>query len=394
MKSAVVFSFLLALMVLMAFQVKPDGYVIKGTIEGAPENGWIYMTGKLWSPMHYYDSVQIKNGRFEFKGKVDGPELRYITYFKDPSQRISGWDKIFMIPFYIENSEIQFSIPFQELPSKLTKKIPDHLRIKGSHSHDLYTAYQEQVNPFVLQYDTLWNVYSKAFYYNKGTKEDMMRSLGGMYAMSDSIYKIGVEFIRRNPESPVALHVAKRLDVKTHGRESARKIAAFFPEAVKSTPEGQEAMKALLERPVYVGDMVPDFEVLNMDLQKVKLSELVKKGHYTLLEFWASWCAPCRGSVPFLKKTYERYQGDGFKVIFISIDDDTNAWKGAVREDKTEEWTQVCGAHGKGFNKECIKLFDFEGVPSCVLLDKEGRIVHLDARGGKLDKLLEDLYKH
>lgn len=132
---------------------------------------------------------------------------------------------------------------------------------------------------------------------------------------------------------------------------------------------------------------------MNLDLQKVKLSELLKKGHYTLVEFWASWCSPCRGDIPHLKKTYERYHGDGFGMISVSIDDDTDAWKNAVKDEKME-WTQVCGANGKQFDKECMRLFGFEGVPSCVLVDKEGRVLSLEARGAWLDSYLEEFYQH
>ncbi|WP_099290175.1 MULTISPECIES: TlpA disulfide reductase family protein [unclassified Butyricimonas] len=393
MKSVVTFSFLLTLLSLMAFQSKPKGYVIKGMIEGAPKDAWVYMTGEFDSPMHYYDSVKLKNGRFVFKGEVDGPELRYITYFKNPSQRVSGWKDIIMIPFYIENSEIRFSIPFEELPSKLVLEIPRNLRIEGSRSHDLYAAYQKQVNPLILKDDSLFWAYGRAYYHNKGTKEDAVRCVRGMKAMQDSIHKIGVEFIRRNPESPVALYVAQNLGVRAYGREEAKRIATFFPESVKTTPQGQETMKALLERPVYVGDVLPDFEVLNTDLQAMKLSELVKKGHYTLVEFWASWCGPCRADIPHLKETYEQYREDEFDIISVSIDDDRAAWKDAVEKEKMK-WTQVCGAKGKKFDKECVKLFGFNGIPSCVLVDKEGRIYSLSSRGGWLNMHLENIYKH
>ena len=79
------------LLSLVGCQSKPEGFVIKGEFQGAPENEWVYLTNT--GQTVYYDSVQLKKGKFEFKGKVDYPELRSITYFKDPSQRIYGWDK-------------------------------------------------------------------------------------------------------------------------------------------------------------------------------------------------------------------------------------------------------------------------------------------------------------
>lgn len=137
------------LLSLVGCQSKPEGFVIKGEFQGAPENEWVYLmnTGQTM----YYDSVQLKKGRFEFKGKVDYPELRCITYFNDPSQRIYGWDKIMELPIYVENSTIRVSLPFAELPSKLEKKVPENLRVEGSYAHDLYAKYKERVTPFVVK---------------------------------------------------------------------------------------------------------------------------------------------------------------------------------------------------------------------------------------------------
>ena len=109
---------------LIGCQNKPEGFVIKGVFQGAPENEWVYLMNVEQTV--YYDSVQLKKERFEFKGKVDYPELRCITYFKDPSQRIYGWDKIMVLPIYVENSDIRISLPFAELPSKSEKRIPSN----------------------------------------------------------------------------------------------------------------------------------------------------------------------------------------------------------------------------------------------------------------------------
>ena len=144
-----VFIILAGLLMLGACTGKPEGFVLKGELKGAPDDHWVFLTNT--GQTHYYDSTRLKNGRFEFKGKVDGPELRCITYFKDPSQRVFGWDKILNIPVYVENAAIQVTLPFAEMPSKLQKELPAGLQVKGSESHDLYMAYKRRVTPFVLQ---------------------------------------------------------------------------------------------------------------------------------------------------------------------------------------------------------------------------------------------------
>ena len=378
-------------LLLGACQSKPKGYVIKGMFEGAPENEWVFLTDL--GQKVYYDSVQLKGGQFEFRGKIDHPELRCITFFKNPAQRLYGWSNIMVVPVFVENSTIRITLPFSELPSKAEKSVPENLRVEGSSSHDLYAKYKERVIPFTLKYDSLFEAYRQAYYRKKGTEDDVFRYVREMDAIRDSTFAIGVEFIRQYQASPVALYIAKNLRVRAYSRAKAKQVAGLLPETVKATSEGQQAVKALLEQPLYVGDMLPDFDVLNTDLQTVKLSTFLKKGHYTLVELWASWCGPCRADIPHLKETYQRYHEKGFEMISISIDEDKEAWLKAVKEEEMP-WIQVYGANGKSYTKECMKLFGVSGVPSCVLIDKEGNVLSTNARGGWLNEKLKILFEN
>lgn len=292
-----------------------------------------------------------------------------------------------VVPIFVENSIIRISLPFSELPSKLQKKVPENLRIEGSNSHGLYAKYKKRVIPFTLRNDSLFEAYRQAYYYKKGTEDDVFRCVRGMDTIRDRAFAAGVEFIREHRTSPVALYVAKNLQVRAYTRERAKQVAELFPETVKATSEGQQTIKKLLEQPLYVGDILPDFDVLNTDLQTVKLSTLLKKGHYTLVELWASWCGPCRADIPHLKEIYQHYHEKGFEMVSISIDDDKEAWLKAVKEEGMP-WTQAFGANGKSYTKECMKLFGVSGVPSCVLIDKDGRVLSTNARGGWLSEKL------
>lgn len=277
------------------------------------------------------------------------------------------------------------------MPSKLQKELPAGLQVKGSESHDLYMAYKRRVTPFVLQNDSLFELTGMCIIIKKERKKTYFAVSLGKDAVRDSIFYTGVGFIRRHISSPVAVYVAKGLNVRAHERRVAREVAGLFPEEFRKTPDGQELEKAVLGQPLYVGDVLPDFEVLTTGLKKVKLSGILRKGHYTLVELWASWCGPCRADIPHLKETYERYHGKGFDMVSISIDD-TDAWLKAVKEEGMA-WTQVCGANGKSYDKECMKLFGTNGVPSCVLVDAEGRVVSTNARGGWLNEKLAKLFQ-
>lgn len=381
---------LFCLGMIAACQSQQSGYVLKGELQGAPEGDWVFLTNTDHNV--FYDSVQLKNGQFEFRGVVESPELRGVTYFKDPAQRVYGWKDILTVPVYMENTEILFSVPFTDMPSKIDKGVPGSLRVEGSKTHDLYADYKKTEIPLLVKDDSLFDAYRELYYYNAGTEEDVFCCVREMDATRDVIFQTGVEFIRRHADSPVALHVAQQLKVRSYSREKAQEVADLIPVDMKMTPAGKATMTALLECPLYVGDVLPDFDVLTTDLKTIKLSELLKRGHYTLVELWASWCGPCRGDIPHLKETYKRYHAEGFDIVSISIDDDTQAWLKAVKEENME-WSQVCGANGKGYDKECMLLFGTSGVPACVLVDGEGKVLSTNARGGWLNEKLASIYK-
>ena len=181
-------------------------------------------------------------------------------------------------------------------------------------------AYKRRVTPFVLQNDSLFDAYRHVYYYKKGTEEDVFRCVREMDAVRDSIFYTGVGFIRRHISSPVAVYVAKGLNVRAHERRVAREVAGLFPEEFRKTPEGQKLEKAVLGQPLYVGDVLPDFEVLTTGLKKVKLSGILRKGHYTLVELWASWCGPCQMQSPVVDAVAES-MGDQVKVCKVNVDE-------------------------------------------------------------------------
>ena len=97
-----------------------------------------------------------------------------------------------------------------------------------------------------------------------------------------------------------------------------------------------------------------------------------------MLEFWASWCGPCRGEIPHLRHVYQDYKDKGFEIISISIDEKKTDWDKAMKEEKMV-WKQLCDPNG--FKGPVAQKYNITGVPTCILLDKEGRIFKTEMRG-------------
>lgn len=118
------------------------------------------------------------------------------------------------------------------------------------------------------------------------------------------------------------------------------------------------------------GDIVPDFTVTDTNGVKISMLKLASQSKYTLVDFWASSCGPCRAAFPELKKVYAAFKDKGFNVVGLDDQrDKPESWKAAIAHDKVN-WTQVKDIDGLGF-----KIFDIEGIPSCILIDSQGKLL-------------------
>jgi len=135
------------------------------------------------------------------------------------------------------------------------------------------------------------------------------------------------------------------------------------------------------------GKVAPDFRAQTPEEKGVTLHEM--RGQYVLLDFWASWCAPCRMENPFIVEDYQRYREKGFTVLSFSLDENKAAWQGAIKADGLE-WQHASDL--QGWHSEIVKTYMVTQVPRNFLIDPEGKIVAVDLRGDELRRELEKLF--
>ena len=139
---------------------------------------------------------------------------------------------------------------------------------------------------------------------------------------------------------------------------------------------------------IEVGSIAPDIILKNADGKEIKLSSL--RGKYVLIDFWASWCRPCRGESANLVKMYKKYNKSGFEIYSVSLDEKKEDWVGAIKKDGLSAWTHVSDL--QYWNSAAAKQYKVTSIPYTLLLDKEGKIIAKELRGEELAKKLSEIF--
>lgn len=194
------------------------------------------------------------------------------------------------------------------------------------------------------------------------------------------------DFVRQSDNSVVAILPIMQLDPDEEYdflKEQVAILAEKYPDnaLVSSYNEKLNAAKATA-----IGEPAPDISLQNPEGEEVALSSL--KGKYVLIDFWASWCGPCRKENPNVVRMYERFKDKDFEIFGVSLDRDKDAWVKAIEADNLG-WVHVSDL--KFWDSEVVPRYNISGIPMTVLLDKEGNIIAKNLRGKALEDKLEEI---
>ncbi|MCI5663555.1 MAG: AhpC/TSA family protein [Mediterranea sp.] len=361
-------SYLLAASALLAACAGGNkGYTVTGTVEGAADGDTVYLATYVARQFVKLDSAVITNGTFTFKGVQDTTAYRYLTYSAEGK-------KALRTDFFLENGNITVNITSEN----------DHLA--GTPSNDAYQAYQDQIAPLSQQMRELL----KAYQDTTQTQEQKDATMKELEELDGKMTEVTKNAMAQNITNPVGVMLLKQTYYGME-LEELDKLLAQVP-ATFDNDEGIIRIKENVERQkqTAVGKQFIDFEMKDPEGNPVKLSDYAGKGKVVLVDFWASWCGPCRREMPNLVEAYKKYKNQNFEIVGVSLDRDVEAWKNGI-EKLGITWPQMSDV--KYWDCEGAKLYAVSSIPHTVLIGADGTILARGLHGEELQEKVAEALK-
>ena len=350
----------MAALTMVACQNK-NAYTISGTFENAGEGDSVSLQLVEGRKLVDLQKVPVVNGKFEFKGVADSVQIAAVTmgdafcqFFLEPGQ-IKVDLKLGQMSYALGTPNNNAYESFMSDMKALEEEYAEIAR--NAQNPDLTEAQRAEVKAQMSSFE------EKYYQAIKNSIADNVGNDFGLYNLTNSYYYYAPEELASVLEGYIAAfpNNARLQQLKKHNDLSLE---------------------------TSVGKQFKDFEMADVDGNMHKISEYVSANKVTLIDFWASWCGPCRAEMPAVKAAYEAYKGKGFGIVGVSLDNNKDAWTASIKN-LGMEWAQISDL--KGWNCEGAKLYGVNSIPATVLVAQDGTILARNLRGEAIQEKLAEL---
>ncbi len=348
-------------------------FVVKGTASAQLNGRKIYLSSfPALDASTRLDSAIIKNGTFAFKGASSSDKLYFLL---------------------MNGKGLNFSLRAQPLiPEEgvIHVAFGEHSKISGTSLNDVYAKFDGDRSAIEKGYNLLQSLYSKLKKENRLTKakEDSIEMEWNKLASKESCVVMDNLSTYTSTGFGAYLLFMHQNDWEASKTDS---LLSKMSSSVKNQPVVASVEKQLAaKKRSMVGATYSDLVMASPEGQTMKLSDYVGKNKYVMVDFWASWCGPCRGEMPNVVAAYAKYHDKGFEIIGVSFDQQKDAWVKVLPQLKMT-WPQMSDL--KGWNCAAHEIYGINSIPASIIIDGNGKIVARNLRGADLDAKLAELLK-
>jgi len=363
-------------------------YEIAGTVKSMP-NYKVTVTLYYAAPSGEFkkDTCVVNNNRFSFAGEVSRPVAAFLAMTDGDDNLNRALGRGATDPNAVKLVQIGMFLEQGKITAVLNHEQQSNATITGTANNDSFQAFRPVMEKYKLREAAIY-ARNRAAGNDAGKADAALQDYNKMVA--ERTIEIG-ELIKNNPESLAAVDLMGRWIDPAQNLVAARKYFAYLSAERQNSPAGKRyQLRIKTAGNVDIDAMAPDFALPDTSGKVNKLSDY--KGKYVLLDFWASWCAPCRKETPNLINTYKQFKDKKFEILAVSLDggknDDRNKWLAAIEEDKMT-WPQVSDL--AGFNSNVVQVYSISAIPMNFLIDPNGKIVAKNLRGQELKDVLSKL---
>ena len=360
---------------------------------GTAQERKFVIRGEMSSPVLCYSKEMVKEVRLE--QLVDGqPVVVATSPVEDNKFVLEGFAPETLELFNItgfDNGSIQVFIEEGEIKvGPFDAAYPVSANVGGTPNNDIYQAYLDLNGQCVQESKVRMKAAQAAIPEAlKGDPVAEMEYTSPTFYVNNIHFKVAfTDFIYQHLDSPVALYIIKYAIVPMYTPDVVQTFLDAVPEALRRQPIYKELVNDVRAANLKVGSVAPDISGRTPEGEAYSLSDF--RGKYVFIDFWASWCAPCRREIPYLKEALAYSENsDNLVVLSYSIDNKHADWVNCIEKNQLvhKNWMHISTL--KGWGSEGVKLFSIKGVPFTALIDPEGRVVEFGLRGEEMVKRLK-----
>lgn len=312
-------------------------------------------------------AIVANDGTFKMVGKVPERGLYMLRVDQQHS-----WLLV------LNNDKIDFTADYNDVMS---------FELKGNNATEVLNAFILKVGNLNKQIAELNQKFSEARY-NGANESDLMQMQQQYFGLNEEIQSTVTSFADTASDPLLKVFAASLLDPEVHG-ELMEKVNNAVQAEIPDNPLAKQFNQKVAESTkLSIGRMAPDFTLNDPKGNPIKLSDL--RGQVVLLDFWASWCKPCRMENPNLVNTYGKYKDQGFTVYSVSLDKNLDQWVAAIQQDNLS-WENHASKL-QFWNCPVAKQYNVSSIPATFLIDGEGKIIAKNLRGAALEQKLAEVF--